>query len=752
MPIPSATPPTSQDKREMDSATDRHERAIATQQGKKAVAPPGQPGTPPATPPGTTPPQASGALPWGGGSGSDPNSGSGMNPFGSSPSSYNAGANLDSSMGMAQNAYGQAGDWLSKVGSSPPPSANITAQTVATPAAINAQTINAPAAINAQTIGADAITGPAALSAQTVGQSNLIAGPQADALRAQALQQAQDAANAPSSAAAQMRAAGTQIANQQLGQAAMARGADRAGAARAAMLGTGAQGMQAASTTSALAAQEQVAKNNAYSAALGNVRAGDVSAAQSQQAVGVANQQANLSAQAQSAQAQLAASQSNQSAALAAAQANQGTNLAAQTTTGAQALAAAEANQGANLTAQQATIQNQQAAWNSQMGAANAFMGTELQGVGAQNQGQAVASGYGQSQNNLNQTKGGALWSALGSMSDERAKVDVRPLPNIYGGHSVQSNVPNFLSANYQAAPLPQGAGAYNIDLNFTSPMSEKSPYGHVMNMLKGKGSPLGGDTKNLQEVDTVDAGEEDVEGSPVMGTEDVAGGEGVDAAEGIEGAEGAEGAEGIEGLDILSDEYCKNEVTPLGGGQSYSGLLQNAYGVNGGGSSPYGSEGTGHQDFLDWNWSPLDRQQSSSQPAAQQQQSSSSSIPGMGSMPSMSDERAKQQAEHMGQDEIAAWSEKVPTAVFRYKPGIPDTDGGADYHAGTLAQSLERTGPLGRLMVHQRPDGLKEVEYGPLGLMVGKGALTKADQALQLAQAAYALAADKKGSRHGRS
>ena len=610
--------------------------------------------------------------------------GTSLNPFGASPNSYNVNSNLQSSEGLAQYAYGQANAAEQGIATNPPPTANIQAQTIAVPAAITAQAAQA---------------------------SDLVQGQQADALRTQQLGQAATAAASPSSAAAQMKAAGTQIQNQQLGQAAMARGADRAGAARAAMLGTGAQGMQAASTTAALAAQEQAAKQQAYTQALGGVRAGDVSGAQTQQAITLANQ---------------------------------GTNLQAQTTTGAQALAAAQANQGANLTAQQATIQNQQAGYFGGLQAENAFMGTELQGVGAQNQGQAVASGYGQSQNSLNQTKGGAVWSGLsGMISDVRAKTEISPLPNIYGGHPVENHAPNFLSANYQAPPLSESAGAYPLNFNFTSPEGKNSPYSKVMGLLKGGpnggGAPAGGESN----ADTVDAGGEDVEGDPTAGTEDVAGEAGAEA--------GGEEAGG-ELLDIASDEYCKNDVTPIGGGQSYSGLLQNAYGLDSGGSgSPYSSEGSGHQDFLDWNWSPLDRGAGASPSSSTTQQSSSSSVPGMGSLPGMSDERAKAQAEHMDQDEIAAWSEAVPTAVFRYKPGTPETDGGADYHAGTLAQSLERTGPMGKLMVHQRPDGLKEVEYGPLGLMVGKGALTKADQALQLAQAAYAMAAEKKGTRHGR-
>ena len=115
-----------------------------------------------------------------------------------------------------------------------------------------------------------------------------------------------------------------------------------------------------------------------------------------------------------------------------------------------------------------------------------------------------------------------------------------------------------------------------------------------------------------------------------------------------------------------------------------------------------------------------------------------------------LSDEQAKREVERMDKHDVADWAEAVPTATWRYKPGIPGTDGGEDVHAGTLAGALQRTGPLGRLMVHDRGDGLKAVEYGPLGLMVGKGALTKADHALSWAKAAYALAAKGGGLRNG--
>lgn len=563
--------------------------------------------------------------------------------FSPSPNNYDANGNLISSEGLAQGVYGAAGSQynLMASGLSKAPTAQINAQTIGTPQAITAQTVATPNAIQAQNVNA-----PAPIQAQTAQASDLVQGQDATALRAQQLSQAQAAANSPSSAAAQMKAAGGQIQNQQLGQAAMARGPDRAAAARTAMLATGTQGMGAAQSTSALAAQEQAAKQQAYTQALSGVRAGDVSGAQAQQQITLANQQAGLQAQTTTGQQSLAAQTTNQAAglqaqttteaqALAAGQTNQAANLQAQGLTQQGTLTAAQANQGANLTAQQATIQNQQAGYFGQQQAQNAYLGTELGAVGGQNQAQGVAASYGTGQNTLQQTKQGGVVSLVGNaISDEKAKTDITPI----GG------------------ALSPGTGA-----------------------------------------------------------------------------------------DDFSSYYKSDEPTPLGGSQPYSGLLADAYQLPKTGASPtspYGMTPT-EQRLLDWQM-----------PAAQQNQSNSSSSKSgsgiMGLVDMISDERAKQDAASLSPAEVADWAEEVPTGIFRYKPGTPGTDNGAAYHAGTFATALQQTGPLGKLMVHRRPDGLKEVEYGPLGLMTAKGALTKADQALKLAEASYAMAAGKKGAYHG--
>ena len=103
-----------------------------------------------------------------------------------------------------------------------------------------------------------------------------------------------------------------------------------------------------------------------------------------------------------------------------------------------------------------------------------------------------------------------------------------------------------------------------------------------------------------------------------------------------------------------------------------------------------------------------------------------------------LSAERAKRDVSEMGGADFADWAESVPLSTWRYKPGTPGTDHGKDYHVGPTAQALERTGPVGKLLVHERPDGLKEIDAGNAGLVASKGALSRANEALDWAKAAY--------------
>jgi hypothetical protein len=101
------------------------------------------------------------------------------------------------------------------------------------------------------------------------------------ALRGQQLSAAESAKNAPSSAAAQFRAALMAAQEAQLGAASQARGADRGGARREAVLGIGRDALQGAEKSAELAAREQQAKNDSYANTLAGVSGHDVDVATS---------------------------------------------------------------------------------------------------------------------------------------------------------------------------------------------------------------------------------------------------------------------------------------------------------------------------------------------------------------------------------------------------------------------------------------------------------------------------------------
>lgn len=433
-----------------------------------------------------------------------------------------------------------------------------------------------------QTARPQMVGGLPVAEAQNVSAGGNIVGDNADALRVQQLSQAQAAANSPSSAAAQMRAAGAQIEQQQAGLANQSRGADRASARRDAMLATGTQGMQAASQSAALAAQEQAAKQQAYTGALAGVRTGDVSTANTALAAQTANQGANLQATGTNIQAGLAAQTANQGAGLQATQLNNQGILGAGT-----------ANQAAAINA-----------YNAQNQAQNAYLQTANQAAGVGNQANATVAQYQANydkdlaaQKSAAAATGSGLLSSFG-LSDERAKDDIQPI----GGASSWASAPS-----YQQEQMP---GAIPMNVIPTDPSNQKQG-----------------------------------------------------------------------GLSLGS----------IGLGSLGGGAL------------------------------------------------------------SLSDERAKQQVSRMDPRDVADWAESVPTAAFRFKPGIDGApDNGERYHVGTVAQDLEQTGPMGKMLVTKRPDGLREVDYGPAGLMVGKGALSRADEALNWAKAAYALAAHGRGLQHG--
>jgi hypothetical protein len=93
-------------------------------------------------------------------------------------------------------------------------------------------------------------------------------------------------------------------------------------------------------------------------------------------------------------------------------------------------------------------------------------------------------------------------------------------------------------------------------------------------------------------------------------------------------------------------------------------------------------------------------------------------------------DEATKRQVDRMSDDQIQDWAEKAADLpiTFRYKPGIED--GGKDVHLGFPAQGLEKSGPLGKLMVRRGRDGMRVVDYGAATLMLAKAGFDRANKA----------------------
>jgi hypothetical protein len=527
----------------------------------------------------------------------------------------------------------------------------ITAQTVATPQQITAERVNAPQQINAGQISTPGMVG----------------GQEASDLRAQQLSQAAAAANSPSSAAATMKAGLGQVQNQALGAAVQARGGDRASAKRDALLGISNRGMQSVQEGAALSAQENLAKQNAYSAALAGVRSGDVSGTSALTQIGAANLNADMSAQ-----------QQNASNLLQQQQLNQGAGLQAQQLTQQGGLQAATANQGANLTAQQATQQGTLNAWQAQQQAQNNLYGTALQSGGLQNQVNSTAAQYATGMNAAqaaqNKNASNTVGSLLGSvgLSDENAKENIGVVGSddpfdTYEGSTFGDRFSYNMgkqTAESAKKPMerPQSFSSYNISSpRVTDFLSAPPQWQKPQEFQSSDGSNL----------------------NKVLGAAGAALG--------------------------LSDEDSKQYV----------------------------------QHMLDISESPAARRK-----AAEEQASQSGSradrlmakqanddanrwldtkVKWTDRETTLSDARTKEQVDHMSDSDLIHWAEKVPAVTFKYKTGIKGTDEGEQYHLGTIAQELERTGPPGKLMVSERSDGMKQVDYGALAFLTAKAALAKA-------------------------
>lgn len=80
---------------------------------------------------------------------------------------------------------------------------------------------------------------------------------------------------------------------------------------------------------------------------------------------------------------------------------------------------------------------------------------------------------------------------------------------------------------------------------------------------------------------------------------------------------------------------------------------------------------------------------------------------------PLLSDERAKKDVVSVDDDDLSAFAEDMARKMKRweYKPGL----GPEGEHAGPMAQDVEEAGEVGKLLVHKRPDGMREIDQSSM-------------------------------------
>ena len=84
------------------------------------------------------------------------------------------------------------------------------------------------------------------------------------------------------------------------------------------------------------------------------------------------------------------------------------------------------------------------------------------------------------------------------------------------------------------------------------------------------------------------------------------------------------------------------------------------------------------------------------------------------------SDERVKRDIRQVSTKDLLDFADAVNAVTFRYKPGTDD--GGANPHAGVLAQDLEKT-KFGDELVRMGPDGVRKVDYNGLAALMAAAA-----------------------------
>lgn len=569
----------------------------------------------------------------------------------------------------------------------------------------------APATVTAinTNIPAPKLGDAARTDAVTVGKVQ--ADPLADALRAEQIRAASNIATAPSAVKPTMQAGQADALRDALAVASQARGNERAGARREAILASQQGGLAAALKAAALGAQEEQAKRTATAEALGNIRSQDVASSQARQQI----------------EAQRVALQANLDAAIA-----QGNTAAINEIKKQQAafeVQARTAEVQAGLT-QQGTMAD----------VAKANLGVEstraLANAAATN---TAAADYAKSLNAAAENAA-ARQTATNVTNAQAAQAQAEA--NMARAAAIeQQNVANTQAARTQNAANALDAAKTNAQLEVEAERTRQSGTTSALN-TGNVSAQTGVNAANT----VVDANKSQ---SAANASSDAATkaliGAGITAAATAYGGPAAGAAANkvvsSDEDEKKSDARVKADISPVGTGTATYDELEEGTrqmhpqqmadtrrafdAIDRGDMAPT-------PNSRDWarffgrnagaDFGTIDTAYALKKAAMRGEQTS--------------DERTKREVDNLDSDQIQDWGDKATQlpVTYRYKPGIGDD--GKDARLGVLAQELESTGPIGKILVHKDEQGVRSVDYGPAALMMGKAAFDRATEARDLARA----------------
>jgi len=417
--------------------------------------------------------------------------------------------------------------------------------------------------------------------------------------------------------------------------------------------------MEAAATTAALAAEEEQRKRAAYQAALGGIRQGDVSGA------GIETDVSRLAAD------------------------------------------IAKANQGAGLAAETANAANQIARYNATTGAQLGFLGAATQAAGAGTQASQVQAEYGGKQMEAQTKKdtgiiGGIAAGLGGIFSDDRTKDDVSRIGGdiapdaryrLLGDQRLTlapptfpvPNAPPVIGENMLKYSIPktktEKTGLLGMDSKTTKVgETEVIPAGTGRNVVMTPyGQHYAGEPSSPYAANPFapDNGQRDPFQSYYGG----------DPFQRYYGADPFE--------SYVSDERAKADV-------ARAAYLEGVQAGSGPRLETVTPETLDNRTPI-WKGGDVDRYRLGETPVDREL--------------TLPKEQEKRAVENMDRGDLSEWAHKIDPIAFRYRPGF--ADGGEEPRLGVSAQELEQSGPIGRLLVHEDPYGIKRVDYGQLALMM---------------------------------